>query len=286
MTWKQHIKKLLALVCLHPFRVQGTEESLRTLLESRKSFARIGDGEFHLILQAHELRFQQADAQLSRRLQQVLEEPIPECWVGVPDTVAYYRNLTDESESFWSEYMYETCRQWRRFLRRDVTYLAANVTRPYIRYRDRSVSKGYFDLLKQLWEGKDLLIIEGEQTVLGVGNDLFAGAASIGRILCPARNAFACYDQILQAAMAQGKDKLILIALGPTATVLAYDLAKAGFYAVDIGHIDVEYEWFCMGARERVRLKNRFVNEAEGGSETEKTEDPTYWSQVIDRIGI
>lgn len=285
MTWKQYIKKYLGLLCLRPFRVLGTEESLRTLLESGKSFARIGDGEFHLILQNHALGFQQADDLLSRRLRQVLEEPIPECWVGVPDTVAYYRNLTDESESFWAEYMYETCRHWRRLLRRDVTYLAANVTRPYIRHRDRSVSKGYFDLLKQLWAGKDLLIVEGEQTVLGVGNDLFAGAASVKRILCPARNAFGCYEQILQAAMTHGAGKLILIALGPTATVLAYDLAKAGFYGVDIGHIDVEYEWFCMGARERVRLKNRFVNETEGGSETEKTDDPTYWSQIVDRIG-
>lgn len=32
--------------------------------------------------------------------------------------------------------------------------------------------------------------------------------------------------------------RLILIALGMTATVLAYDLSKAGFWAIDIGHID------------------------------------------------
>jgi hypothetical protein len=37
-------------------------------------------------------------------------------------------------------------------------------------------------------------------------------------------------------------DKLILIALGPTATVLAYDLAKKGYQAIDIGHLPSCYE--------------------------------------------
>ena len=40
------------------------------------------------------------------------------------------------------------------------------------------------------------------------------------------------------------KNKLILIALGPTATVLSYDLYKLGYHVIDIGHADIEYEWF------------------------------------------
>ncbi len=284
MNWKMRVKKLLCRLYLGPFRVQGIEESLKTLVESRKSFARIGDGEFTLIRRDSALRFQKENELLSRRLRQVLEEPIDACWVGVPDTVAYFHNLTEESESFWVQYMYDTCRDWRALLRRDVTYLAANVTRPYIRYRDRSVSPGYFRLLKQLWEGRDVLMVEGEQTALGVGNDLFDGARSVCRILGPARDAFACYDAILEAAKRHGKDKLILIALGPTATVLAYDLAKAGFYAVDIGHIDVEYEWFRMGATKKVALTNRFVNEAAGGAQTEKVEDAAYLAQILERV--
>ena len=40
------------------------------------------------------------------------------------------------------------------------------------------------------------------------------------------------------------KDKLFILALGPMATVLAYDLARLGYRALDLGHIDIEYEWF------------------------------------------
>ena len=80
-------------------------------------------------------------------------------------------------------------------------------------------------------------------TGLGVGNDLFGNAGSIQRILAPAENAFSKYPQILDACMEQPEDSLFLLALGPTATVLASDLCKAGRQAVDIGHVDLEYEW-------------------------------------------
>ncbi len=99
---------------------------------------------------------------------------------------------------------------------------------------------------------------------LGVGNDLFDNAGSIRRILCPPRNAFERYDRILNEALKVEKEVLFLIALGPTATVLAYDLHNAGYQAVDIGHIDVEYEWWRMKARRKVKLEKKYVNEAFG----------------------
>ena len=42
-----------------------------------------------------------------------------------------------------------------------------------------------------------------------------------------------------------------LLPLGPAATVLAYDLFKAGYQAIDVGHVDVEYEWWRMGAHKK-----------------------------------
>ena len=76
---------------------------------------------------------------------------------------------------------------------------------------------------------------------LGVGNDLLDNAKSIKRILGPSRQAFSKYDEILDEAKKLDKDVLILLALGPAATCLAYDLHKLGYQAVDIGHVDVEY---------------------------------------------
>ena len=55
-----------------------------------------------------------------------------------------------------------------------------------------------------------------------------------------------------------------MLALGPTATVLSYRLYKAGFRALDIGHMDIEYEWFLMKADCKMPIKSKYVNEAGG----------------------
>ena len=65
---------------------------------------------------------------------------------------------------------------------------------------------------------------------------------------------------------------------------MAYDLAQTGRQAIDIGHIDVEYEWMKMGATEKVALPRKFVNEVEAGRTVAEETDSGYLAQIIDRI--
>ena len=70
--------------------------------------------------------------------------------------------------------------------------------------------------------------------------------------------------------------------MGPTATALAYDLYKLGYQAIDVGHIDIEYEWYLRKAREKINIKNKFVNEAGGYQEDSSAEkDKNYYQQVL-----
>ena len=40
------------------------------------------------------------------------------------------------------------------------------------------------------------------------------------------------------------RDKVIITALGPTASILASDMCDKGYQIIDIGHIDIEYFWY------------------------------------------
>ena len=82
----------------------------------------------------------------------------------------------------------------------------------------------------------------------------------------------------------QKKSKLILIALGPTATVLAYDLAIEGYQAIDIGHIDIEYEWFLQGVTEKCPVKNKYIGEIDGGTLVLNIEDKRYEDEIISNL--
>ena len=80
--------------------------------------------------------------------------------------------------------------------------------------------------------------------------------------------------------MQEKEDALYLLALGPVATVMAYDLAKTGRQAVDIGHLDLEYEWFLRGEGVRVPVPYKYVNEIAGGENVEQIHDEKYESEI------
>ena len=54
----------------------------------------------------------------------------------------------------------------------------------------------------------------------------------------PSNNAYYSYNDIIKKLLniENLKEKLILISLGPTATVMSYDLAQQGYWTIDIGH--------------------------------------------------
>ena len=160
-------------------------------------------------------------------------------------------------------------------------YYDSFITRFYMDYRDKKKSELILNQLFKIWNDKDIVIIEGKESRLGAGNDLFFNCKSIERIICPQKDSYSKYKEILTEAMKIEKDKLVLIALGPTATVLAYDLCQRGYRALDIGHIDIEYEWFLLKAKEKVKLTCKFIGEVNDGENVIDIQDDKYYSQII-----
>ena len=81
--------------------------------------------------------------------------------------------------------------------------------------------------------------------------------------------------------MKQSKENLILLALGPTATILAYDLCRLGYQALDIGHIDIEYEWFLKKVDKKVPIENKYTFEAGNLIESDAFENKEYNKQIV-----
>lgn len=258
--------------------ILGIEESLEKIKEG-KSIARFGDGELDIIIDK-DLKFQEHNTRLAEKLKSILADKQDFCLIGIPDVINKFENLTYESEAFWIENMYKTRKTWLKYINTDMEYCTANLTRPYIRHKDRSECGKYFSMIKDIWKDKDVIVCEGEQTGVGVGNDLLDGCKSVRRVLCPSEDAFNKYDEILSRLKQEPKDVLIILALGPTATVLAYDLAKEGYQALDMGHFDIEYEWYRRNVSKREKIENKYTNEVEGGNQTQNLVDNEYIKQI------
>ena len=90
--------------------------------------------------------------------------------------------------------------------------------------------------IRQLWENKDVVFVCKEQFDKNpVFSELFSNAKNHSFIRVSKKNAYDHYGDIIQASDKHPPSALFLLACGPTATILAYDLALKGYQAIDIG---------------------------------------------------
>ena len=265
-------------------KVPSMESTLNYIIKNKSSVSRYGDGELYLMNQKGKVGFQRVDADLSERLVEVYKSELSNHIVAIPDIFNGLDKYIKRTRYIWMSFLIKNHKDWNNFLLMDKEYHNAFITRPYYIFKDKSKSGNYFSKWKEVWHDRDIVIIEGDKSRLGVGNDLFDNAKSLQRITCPSENAFSKYDDILFEANKLDKSRLILIALGPTATVLAHDLHKDGYQAIDIGHIDIEYEWYLLQATQKVKIKNKYINEVTDGNNVLDINDEEYLNQIIKRI--
>lgn len=284
---RQVIKRTLAflypvVVKIWPLpNVMSIEETINDILKNNKSIARFGDSEFLYIMDKLNLPYQKYDPKLAQMLKDILKLNNPQLLVGLPSGYHSLENLTPESVVFWKSQISWIYPRLRRYLRLERNHANASMTRLYIEIKDKSNCHILFSKIRMLWENKKIVLVEGEKSRLGAGNDLFDNAVEVKRILGPATNAFSKFFELLETAQKQPKDSLMLIAMGPTAKPLAFELSKLGYQAIDIGNLDIEYEWYLMGATEKVKIQGKYTSEASGGRIVEDINDSKYLSQII-----
>lgn len=260
--------------------VLSIDQSLDYLLEKGASVVRFGDGEMDLIA-GRSIPYQEYNSALSIRLREIMAmESSERLMVCLSDVFTGIERYSIDAQNFWKAHLQHHLADYLEICQAS-WYGSTFISRPYIDLEDKMPSAGYFAKLKELWQDKDLLIVEGETSRSGVGNDLFDGAKSIQRIICPSRNAFSKLEAIKQAVREYADNRLILTMLGPTAKVLVYDLVQEGYRALDIGHIDSEYEWFRMGASHKVKLSHKYTAEHNFYQDIEFRDDQAYDSQIV-----
>lgn len=247
------------------------------------SLSRFGDGEFKWILGVKQNNFQKQDDKLQERLKQVLTEENSKLIIGITKSFIDMSEYNKSAKRYWKLFYYRYGEKLLPMLKKK-EYANASITRFYMDYINKEKAVDRLKNIKRIWNEKDIIIVEGEKTLMGVNNDLFENAKSIQRIIVPSVNAFDKYDEILRTVMRQKKNYLYLLAIGPTATILASDLSKKGFHAVDIGHLDIEYEWALAGSKRKEKIEGKYVNEAGGIKGKQLTLPESYKKSIIDKI--
>lgn len=247
-----------------PPTVLSIDETLDLIINNHYSVSRNGDGELNLML-GETIDFQRANSRLAGIMREALNAKMDKYLSCLPSIFYDNSRFTEKAQKYFNSYL-STKRYYYYTFSKLPIYGDAFISRFYMDLLDKSKSKHHVDKLKKIWKGQNVILVEGKDSRLGVNNDLFDGAESLKRIIGPSENAFDKYDELKSKVQeCATKDTLILLALGPTATAISYELAKEGYWAVDIGHIDIEYEWYLMGATSKVAVPGKYTNECDEG---------------------
>ena len=267
-------------------QILSGDKLLEKIIMQGNSLVRFGDGEFEMMRLKKRPWFQNPNEGLSSKLIQIINSCHENIEIAIADNFGNLDKYTEDAAEGIREYMtLETRNAIMAYLHMNRIYGDAYVTRPYLMYKDKNFASRIFSLYKRLWKNRNILMVEGRYTRMGINNGLFDGASSVTRIICPPQNAFDKYDVIYQKVCSNAKsDDLILISLGPTATVLSYDLAIAGYQAIDIVQLDHEYEWYLKKAVVRVEIENKMVSELSWCRKPDEMDNMEYISQIIDVI--
>ena len=267
-----------------PRTILGMEETLSYIHENECSIGRFGDGEIKL-MKGIDIGFQKATPELKKSLIEISNFKSDDFLVCVPLVISDTSPYTFKANYWWFFHLLRYRFSWKKFFSNQKVLGDSQVTRPWISTQNVELAHDCFMKLREEWNQKDVILIEGEKSRLGVGNDYLNNAKSVRRILGPSTDAFSYIDEIFDASISianSNRDVIFLLALGPTATVLSYRLYLAGYRALDIGHVDVEYEWWRIRTPVKIPLDNKYVNEA-GGMKVfhEHNLQESYFKEII-----
>jgi hypothetical protein len=207
-----------------------TEAETLAFVCAGRSLARFGDGEFNLALRG-KAKKQAANASLGARLRGILKDS-GDCLVGVPNILS-----ATPKAAFWAKYL-----TLASPLLTDRPYGSAFVTRP-----DSAPwvdTPAYWAAVETLWRGQRVVLVRGGK--LSFQAEDLRGAAHVTEVVGPSINAWPQYHTLMAQVLA-AQPARVLMCLGPTATVMACDLAGFGIHAVDVGHLGLFWKKHLRG---------------------------------------
>ena len=286
---KEKIKEVIATfvywlyqtgILKNQIHVHSVDETIDALLDSDKSLVRFGDGEIILIEGIASVT-QQGNADLGKRLAEVLQSDDERLLVAVYDVFEGMNQLHKASQLFWKKHLLKFRKYYNKYCSPKRVYYNTFMSRCYYSMQDRTQCVKWFDKIQDIWKDKDIVVVEGQQTHNGVGNDLFIRAHQVERVICPSRNAYDKYQEILNQCLTYDKDKLFLLSIGATAKPLAYDLVQKGYRVIDIGNLDLEYEWYLRKSAGKMKLEK---HEIIGTEANRKAGYEEYLAQIVSRV--
>ena len=304
---KEKIKNIRAYVVYEMYQrgilknhihVHSIDETIDALVNTNNSLIRFGEGEI-IMTEGLATATQESNVELGNRLREILLSTKDEdsdsinqngrLLISIYDIFEGLDAIRPQNRDFWRKHLLRSRKTYESTLNHKLIYENTFLTRCYYSFEDKSKCQNWFDGIKNIWKDKNVILIEGVSSHIGIGNDLLDGCKMVKRIIGPSKDAYSHYEDILSKCIEIAEETkysqselLFLIALGATAKPLAFDLYNKGYRVIDIGNVDLEYEWFLMGTIDKVDLPKHDIIGTDANKEAGFID---YLNEIVATVG-
>lgn len=226
--------------------IKTSEETIQELLNSNKSLARFGDAEI-AIINGEGMFYQKYDKKLAMRMQEIIANEQENLCVGINNIFAPFQNviglLRDTNHMEKNCYMYSVpkCRRdYDKYINYSMQYYSTE-------YFSKQHCGRDFEIWRHYFKGKKLVLVGCKEAADNLKFNVYDTAQELHYEFVPNRDCFSVYDETLSRLKCYDKSFIHILMCGATACVLASDLCKEGFKALDLGHFAKHYDWYKRG---------------------------------------
>lgn len=223
------------------------DETLDMIIEKKMSVARYGDGEIKMTTSLAGCMFENSSYYVTSKLRTILQENHNNLLVCIPG---------DMRDSWWSDFWQKEFSNFSNFLIKKV-YGHSFVSRAAF----RQLGQVGVEKWKKVWDNRKVVFVTGSGSRFNYKHELFDNLNDYNIVSSTATHATRDIPRLVSELSMKDKDTLFLLALGPAATILAYELSLLGFQAIDIGHITNCYDSVFNGAiaPEKLPVRNNIL---------------------------
>lgn len=227
-------------------KIYNAQETINFLLNSEKSLARFGDGEITLI-DGKNIPYQKYDPILAQKLTEILKNNQENLIVGINHHY-YYPKYNVDNNLIKKNFQLHAIPIFRSRLNDLIDYSKeycdAGFTGNVVYDNER---KMFFENIKKLWENKNVILVHCKEAYEKLKFNIFDNSKEQINIFVPNINSFGAYDEVLNKLLNYNKDYLIILMCGPLGKVLASELSRVNYRALDLGHIAKSYNFAMQG---------------------------------------
>ena len=138
-------------------------KTVNEILNHNKSISRLSDGEYMLI-GGESIGFQNYNEILAKRLKDILNSDENNLLVGIyfPFKKKDLKPFRDFEVNYWNDFF--NCHKFDmlKIFNFSKRYYSTDITRFYLKLKDKSKIPKYISKFRKIWGGRDVLVVEGE----------------------------------------------------------------------------------------------------------------------------